>query len=74
MVIMSPKIFGHRPAPKYTPVGKQASSSGHIFASIIIKLCQDACLGNSSDELEHGSSWMKNKVAGAKNRKTLITL
>jgi hypothetical protein len=35
-------------------------SSGHIFAPIIIKLCQDAYLGNSSDEFEHGSSQMIN--------------
>jgi hypothetical protein len=32
------------------------NSSGHIFASIIIKLCQDAYLGNSSDEFKHGLS------------------
>jgi hypothetical protein len=35
-------------------------SSGRIFASIIIKLGQDAYLGKSSDEFEHGSSRMKN--------------
>jgi hypothetical protein len=35
-------------------------SSGRIFASIIIKLCQDAYLVESSDEFEHGSSQMKN--------------
>jgi hypothetical protein len=35
-------------------------SSGHIFVSIIIKLGQDAYLVDSLDELEHGSSRMKN--------------
>jgi hypothetical protein len=49
-------------------------SSGHSFYSIIIKLCQHACLGNCSDDFEHGSSRMKNKVTGAKNRKIMLTL
>jgi CRISPR/Cas system endoribonuclease Cas6 (RAMP superfamily) len=35
-------------------------SSGRIFASIIIKLGQDAYLVDSSDEFEHGSSRMRN--------------
>jgi hypothetical protein len=34
--------------------------SGRIFASIIIKLGQDAYLVKSTDEFEHGSSLMKN--------------
>jgi hypothetical protein len=42
--------------------------------SFVIKLCQDACLGNSSDEFEYGLSRIKNLVTGAKNRKILLTL
>jgi hypothetical protein len=38
----------------------------YVFASIIIKLGQDASLGDSLDEFEHGSSRIKNKVTGAK--------
>jgi hypothetical protein len=34
----------------------------------------DVYLGNSSDEFEHVSFWMKNYVTGAKNRKILLTL
>jgi hypothetical protein len=49
-------------------------STGHIFASIIIKLYQDAWLGYNSNELEHGLSRMNNKVTGAKNRKAFLTI
>jgi hypothetical protein len=31
-----------------------------MFASIVIKLGQNACLGDSSDEFEHSLSRMKN--------------
>jgi hypothetical protein len=39
----------------------------------MIKLGQDAYLGNSLNEFEHGSFRMKNFVTGAKNRKNLLT-
>jgi hypothetical protein len=35
-------------------------TSGHTYDSIIIKLCQDACLVNCSDEFETGSFQMEN--------------
>jgi hypothetical protein len=35
-------------------------SSGHMFATIIIKLGQNAYLVDSSNEFQHGSSRMKN--------------
>jgi hypothetical protein len=41
-------------------IEKPCYSSGYIFASIIVKLSQDAYLVYSSDEFEHGSSRMKN--------------
>jgi hypothetical protein len=47
-------------------------SRGHIDDSIIIKLGQDACLGDSSDDFEHGSSRMKKKSQEIKE--ALLTL
>jgi hypothetical protein len=32
-----------------------------FFVSIIIKVCQDACLGDCSDEFEHDSSRIKTR-------------
>jgi hypothetical protein len=34
--------------------------SGHNFALMVIKLSQNACISYFSDELDHGSSQMKN--------------
>ena len=33
---------------------------GHIFSPIIMKLGQNVCLDEISDELENGSCWVKN--------------
>ena len=33
---------------------------GHIFSSIIMKLAQNVCLDEISDEFVNGSSWVKN--------------
>jgi hypothetical protein len=52
--------MGHLELKTRSPELKIEIPCGHIFASIIIKLGQDACLGDSSDEFVHGSSRIKN--------------
>ena len=34
-------------------------SRGHIFSQIIMKLSQNICLDEISDEFENGSCWVK---------------
>ena len=36
-------------------------SRGHIFSPIIMKLGQNVCLGEISDEFENGSCWVKSR-------------
>ena len=35
-------------------------SRGHIFSWILMKVGQDVCLDDISDEFENGSCWVKN--------------
>jgi hypothetical protein len=53
----SPVVKNKVTPPKY---GKNLlNTSGHIFAPIIIKTCQNACLGNCLDDFEHWLFRMK---------------
>jgi hypothetical protein len=45
-------------------------SSGHVSDSSAIKLSQDACVGNCSDEFEHRSSRIKTRSQELKKEKS----
>ena len=49
-------------------------SRGHSFGRILMKVGQDVCLDEISDEFEHGSCGVKNWVTRSNLRKTLCTL
>ena len=49
-------------------------SGGHIFSPVIMKLGQNVCLDEISDEFDNGSCWVKNKVTRSNLRKTLCAL
>ena len=49
-------------------------SRGHIFSLIPMKLGQNVCLHEISDEFEHGLCWIKNYVTRSNLRQTLWTL
>ena len=46
----------------------------HILSLIVMKLSQNVCLDEISEEFENGSYWVKNQVTKSNLGKTLYTL
>jgi hypothetical protein len=56
-------------------IGKSCKrSSGCRFYPNVLEICQESCFDDFPDRIENGLSPIKNKVTGAKNRKSLLTL